>query len=144
MDLNTVIPFVIEQTSALAKQNSQKGFDAAKTPITVDQWILLKAIDENAGLTQVELAGKLCKSASSMTRTLEALDKKGLLKRERLVGNRKYYTIKLTNEGSHLMLKSMPIIEQTVFKGLQGLSKKNAAQLKLLLLRMKKNYSSDN
>jgi MarR family transcriptional regulator, transcriptional regulator for hemolysin len=141
MELNATIPFVMEQISLLLKQNSQKQFDLTKKSITVDQWILLKAIDENAGLTQVELTDKLCRGASSMTRTLEAMDKKGLIKRERLSVNRKLYTIKLTDGGSHLMLTSMPIIEQTISKGLQGLSKKDAALLKSLLLRVKKNYS---
>lgn len=140
VELNTIFPFLMEQTSLLVKQCSQKQFDLTKKPITVDQWILLKTVNENASLTQVELADKLRRSASSMTRTLEAIDKKGLIKRERLASNRKHYTIKLTNEGNHLMLESIPIIEQAISRGLQGLSKKDAAQLKLLLLRVKKNY----
>jgi MarR family transcriptional regulator, transcriptional regulator for hemolysin len=143
MELSTIIPFVIEQTSALAKQNSQKEFDAAKIPITVDQWILLKAIDEKPGLTQVELAEKIYRSASSLARTLDALDKKGLIKRERVPNNRKQYTIRLTTEGNHLVLKSTPIVENTIAKGLLKFSKKDIEQLKSLLLRIQKNYLED-
>ena len=60
-DINRVILFQIDQTSKIAKQYSQRELDRRELGITVDQWVLLKIIEESAPLSQKELGYGLVK-----------------------------------------------------------------------------------
>ena len=98
-NLEDVTLFLIDQTSKTAKRYTQKSLDKKKLGITVDQWVLLKIIEGSDGLSQRELANKAIRDRASITRTLDLLEKKGLLKREAIEGNRRQYSIKLTPIG---------------------------------------------
>jgi MarR family transcriptional regulator, transcriptional regulator for hemolysin len=139
-NLNSVILFLIDQTSKVAKQYSQKEFDLLSIGITVEQWVLLKIVQENEPLSQAELAVKSHRDPASITRTLDILEKKRLLKREQVHENRRQYNIQLTKEGNYFILQNMPMIENMRAKGLNGFTKKEIEQLKSLLLRVQKNY----
>jgi MarR family transcriptional regulator, transcriptional regulator for hemolysin len=140
-ELSSVILFVIDQTSKVAKQHSQREFDHLKIGITVEQWVLLKIIQESSELSQSELAEKSHRDPASITRSLDLLEKKRLIKREQIADNRRQHQIELTKEGSYFILQHMPMIENLRSKGLKGFTKSEVEQLKSLLLRIQKNYS---
>ena len=54
--IENVIFFQIERTNKMARQNAQKEFDRLGLGITVDQWVLLKILDEEPDISQNELA----------------------------------------------------------------------------------------
>ncbi len=140
-ELNNVVLFLLDQTSKVAKQHSQREFDLLEIGVTVEQWVLLKIIQQAEELSQVELAEQSFRDPASITRSLDLLEKKGLLRREAIEGNRRQYNIKLTHEGNYFILQNMPLVEHLRAVGLQGFSKKEVELLKDLLLRMQKNYS---
>jgi MarR family transcriptional regulator, transcriptional regulator for hemolysin len=140
-ELGSVLLYVIDETSKVAKQYSQKEFESIKIGVTVDQWVLLKIIQTNTPLSQIELAVKSHRDPASVTRTLDILESKKLIKRAPIPGNRRQYNIQLTKEGNAFILKYMPSIEKQRSKGLYGFSKSEGEQLKSLLLRIQKNYS---
>src|SRR5687768_6069159 len=94
--LNDVILFIIDQTSKIARQYSQNEFDLLKIDVTVEQWVLLKIIHENEGLSQTVLAEKSHRDPASITRTLDLLEKKRLILRQPIPENRRQYNLKLT------------------------------------------------
>jgi MarR family transcriptional regulator, transcriptional regulator for hemolysin len=140
-DLNTVILFLIEQTSKIAKQSSQREFDQLKIGITVDQWVLLKIIEQHNELSQTELAVKSHRDPASITRSLDILQHKKLIVREPVVDNRRQYTVGLTSEGRYFILQHMPLIAEMRASSLKGFTKAETAQLRSLLLRIQNNYS---
>jgi DNA-binding MarR family transcriptional regulator len=137
--LDTVILFLIDQTSKIAKQYSQKEFDKLSLGITVDQWVLLKIVQENEVLSQVELAKKSFRDPASITRTIDILEKKGLIMRENILDNRRQFNIKLTTEGHFFIQKNMNFVNELRALSIKGFSVEELNSLKSMLLRIQKN-----
>ncbi|WP_298484741.1 MarR family transcriptional regulator [uncultured Maribacter sp.] len=140
-NIEDVILFQIDKTSKISKKYSQKEFDRIKLGITIDQWVLLKIIEETAPISQKELADKSLRDPASITRTLDILETKNLLLREPILNNRRQYNIKLTNEGTKFVKNNIEMIKEHRRKSMEGFSEKEAQLLKNLLLKIQKNMS---
>ncbi|CAD5250515.1 MULTISPECIES: MarR family winged helix-turn-helix transcriptional regulator [unclassified Imperialibacter] len=138
-DLSQVVLFMLDQTNKLAKQYSQKELDKRGAGITVDQWVLLKVIEADPGLSQRDLAEKSIKDPASITRMLDLLEKKGLIQREAIEGNRRQYMITVSKEGQKFINKHMAMVQSHRAKSLEGFSKKEVNKLKDMLLRIQGN-----
>jgi MarR family transcriptional regulator, transcriptional regulator for hemolysin len=137
--LETVLLYVIDQTNKIARQHSQREFDLLGIEINVEQWILLKAIEARQVLSQNELAKTTNRDPASITRTLDILQKKGLIIREAIPDNRRQYNIKLTKGGSYFVLQNMPFVNEMRNKSIKGFSKEEVKQLIALLNRIQNN-----
>lgn len=133
MNIESIILFQIDKTSKVSKLYSQREFDRLRMGITVEQWILLKIIEENDGLTQKELADKSLRDPASITRTLDLLNKKGFVERRPVKNNRRQYSICLKKEGKDFIKKNMPIISSHRAKSIEGITEKELEVLTQLL-----------
>ena len=140
-DINDVILFQIDKTSKVSKLYSQREFDKLDFGITIDQWVLLKIIEESRQLSQKELAEKSLRDPASITRTLDILQKKGFIIREALENNRRQYNIILTAEGANFVKEHMKVVKQHRAKSTEGFTTEEVEQLKSFLLRIQKNFS---
>lgn len=140
-DLETTLLYVIDQTNKIAKQHSQREFDLLGIEITVEQWVLLKVLENNGLLSQSELAQKTHRDPASITRTLDILQKKGLISREQIADNRRQYNIQLTKAGNHFVLQHMPLINKMRNISVKGFSKSEIENLITMLQRVQKNMS---
>ena len=138
-DLLSVIMFQIELTSKKAKKFSQKEFDERKLEINIDQWVLLKIVEQYEGASQKELAEKSYRDAASITRSLDLLGKKGMITRESIPSNRRQYSICLTAKGKSFIAENMEMVRLHRNKSLAGFSNDEIEQLKSLLGRIQKN-----
>lgn len=138
-NLHKVIMFIIDQTSKAAKQYSQREFDHLGLGITVDQWVLLKIIEQFDGLSQTDLAKKSIRDPASITRTLDLLQKKGLVQRNPLPDNRRQYSINLTPEGNSFVQKHMDMVHRHRARSIEGFTEDELQQLKAMLLRIQEN-----
>ncbi|MEQ9231026.1 MAG: MarR family transcriptional regulator [Cyclobacteriaceae bacterium] len=139
--IEEVILFQLDQVSKQAKLYSQREFDRLGLDITVEQWILLKIIEESDGLSQKELADKSLRDPASITRTLDLLEKKELIERRPIEGNRRQYDIVLSDEGRGFVLSHLPIIQEYRSQSIKGLSKQDLETLKSVLQRIKENMT---
>ncbi|PIQ48851.1 MAG: hypothetical protein COW03_08050 [Cytophagales bacterium CG12_big_fil_rev_8_21_14_0_65_40_12] len=139
MNIESIILFQIDKTSKVSKLYSQREFDRLGMGITVEQWILLKIIEENDGLTQKELAEKSLRDPASITRTLDLLNKKGFVERRPVEDNRRQYSICLKKEGTFLIEKYMPVISSHRAKSIEGITEQELEVLTLLLGKIQKN-----
>ncbi len=139
--IEEVILFQLDQVSKQAKLCSQREFDRLGLDITVEQWILLKIIEESDGLSQKELADKSLRDPASITRTLDLLQKKELIERRPIEGNRRQYDIVLSDEGRGFVLSHLPIIQEYRSQSIKGLSKQDLETLKRVLQRIKENMT---
>lgn len=137
--IEDVILFQIEQASKASKQYSQREFDRLGISITVEQWVLLKIISESTDLTQKELALKSSRDPASITRTLDLLQKKEYITREKVPNNRRSYFICLTKSGVQFIDKNMSVVTSQREKSVEGLSKDELKMLSNLLKRIRKN-----
>ena len=138
-NIENVILFQIDKTSKVSKQYSQREFDKIEFGITIEQWILLKIIEESRELSQRELAGKSLRDPASITRTLDLLQKKGFVKREAIPENRRQYSIKLTPMGAEFVKKHIPMVQEHRKKSIDGFSQEELLQLSSFLKRIQDN-----
>ena len=138
-DINKVILFQIDQTSKIAKQYSQRELDRRELGITVDQWVLLKIIEESAPLSQKELGMRSKRDPASITRTLDLLEKKGLIERASMENNRRQYNILLTPAGADFVSANMGLITGLRERSVEGFSNQELEQLHSMLKRIQEN-----
>ncbi len=138
-NIENVILFQIEKTSKMAKMYSQREFDKINLGITIEQWILLKVIQESEQLSQKELADKSSRDPASITRTLDLLEKKGFIIRRRIPENRRQYEIELTPSGADFVALNMKMIHEHRILSIKGFSNDELLVLKAMLLRIQNN-----
>lgn len=111
--------------------------------LTGMQWepvlmLWLKRADTVAGLARVSQMG-----VASMTRMLDRLEEKDLLRRERSETDRRVVHLHLTPKGKKAASKIWPIVVEGMYIHLDGFRKDELAQLNDLLGRMLTNGTRD-
>lgn len=137
--LDNVVNFLLEQTVRQMRSYAQRQLDLLQTGITVDQWVLLKIIEERKQISQVELAQVALKDTASVTRILDLLQKKGLTQRIDDEYDRRKYMISLTTEGIEFVARNLPIIDRLRGQIVQGLSEEEIRSLKQVLAKIRQN-----
>lgn len=137
--LDSVILFLIEQTSKTAKRYSQKAFDKRDLGITVDQWVLLKIIEENENTSQKELAAMSFRDGASITRTLNLLENKRFIVRAPLLEDKRQYCISLSEIGKQFIHKNMAIVNEHRSQSIKGFTEQELLTLKDMLKKIQRN-----
>jgi DNA-binding MarR family transcriptional regulator len=110
--------------------------EVADYDLTAAQWIVLMKLHRGQHRNAAELAWGLNQDAGSMTRMLDRLEAKGLLRRVRSKTDRRVVELELTDEGRALAPSlSLPIVN-VLNEALQDFSKEEVATLSLLLRRV--------
>lgn len=139
--LEEVIFYIIDQTTKKQKHYSQKQLDALGANVTVDQWVLLKTVDQFQPISQTELAQRAVKDNASITRTLDILEKKGLIVRMADENDRRKYLIQLSKEGNYFISQYMDTVIDLRKRGTAGFSQEELESLRSMLLRIQENMS---
>ncbi len=139
-ELSSVALFLIDQTSKKAKQHSQKVFDSVGLDLLVDQWVLLKIIEENIPMSQKSIAVLSHRDPASVTRTIDILERKSYVRREKMASDRRQYLILLTQDGKDFVEKHMTTIEDLRKQSLRTFTTKEVETLTALLLKMQANF----
>ncbi len=138
--IEDVILFQIDLTSKVSKQYSQKEFDRLNLGITIEQWVILKIVSESETLSQRDLAKKSYRDPASITRTLDLLEKKGMLTRAPIENNRRAYHIFLTKNGEKFVADNLDLVLSLRRKSTQGISKKELENLSATLSKIQDNF----
>ncbi|NAS11122.1 MarR family winged helix-turn-helix transcriptional regulator [Poritiphilus flavus] len=140
--LENVLFYVMEKTIKSYRQFAQRQLNAINKEITIDQWLILKTLDDNPDITQREIAERVFKDHASITRMIDLLVKKGFLKRFFNPEDRRRYGLKLTPEGRLAQQQSIPVIMRNRAQALQGLSDKEIHTLRNLLQKITDNCTN--
>lgn len=126
-------------------QSLMRRVDSRMQPLELTgmQWepvllLWLKRADTVAGLARVTHVG-----VPSMTRMLDRLEEKGLLRRERSEVDRRVVNLHLTPKGRRIASRIWPIVVEGMHVHLDGFKKEELAQLADLLGRMLVNGARD-
>src|SRR5882757_7648079 len=112
--------------------------DAALAPmdITAAQYVILMSL----ALGEAESASGLCKDISydpgAMTRMLDRLERRGLVRRVAHPNDRRTFNLELTAEGEAVYPKLRASVMKVLNHFLHGFTPKEAKQLEGFLLRM--------
>jgi len=108
--------FLLDRTARRVKQYAQRKFKLGEFDVTVDQWLVLKNLDENGLISQTELAVLVFKDHPTLTRIIDILSKKGYVERIPHPLDRRSFQIHLTDQGKakvfELKSKIAPIREK--------------------------------
>jgi len=110
--------------------------EMARHGLTDAQWGPLFLIGNGRGSTAAELAQLLEVDAGAMTRTLDRLERKGLLRRERCDEDRRRVNLGLTDEGERAVARVPEVLAWANNAHLAGFSDEEFATLNALLQRM--------
>lgn len=141
--LNEIIFYVMDRAEKSYRQYAQKKLREAGFTITIDQWLVLKAIEEDDEATQQHISKKVFKDVASVTRIIEMLVKSNYLSRSFHASDRRRFNLELTEKGRELIEKLKPYTAQNRKKALEGISDNEIKQLKQTLEKIIKNVTEN-
>jgi MarR family transcriptional regulator, transcriptional regulator for hemolysin len=140
--LEDVLYYLIDKTNKVARRYSQEAFVKAGYDITVDQWLVLKKIWDSEQINQAELAAALFKDTASITRILQILVRKKLIKKDLKEGDRRHFLLSLTSKGEQFYKQVLVLVKTMRMQGVSDFSDSEKEHIKRLLTRMIKNLES--
>jgi DNA-binding MarR family transcriptional regulator len=108
-DINNSLNSLVYKTNTILKSKLQaalNGFD-----ITSEQWVTLERLHEKDGCNQKELSVDSFKEQAAITRTLDILEKKGLVERRKSEVDRREFLIFITKKGINLLEVVLPHVK---------------------------------
>jgi MarR family transcriptional regulator for hemolysin len=120
--LNEIFFYQLEKSIKSYRRYVQARFKDQGFNITVDQWLVLNALNENAKLTQSDLAELVFKDKASMTRLIELLVLKKLVQRAAHETSRRRFKLTITEKGHELISQIMPLVKDNRKQGLHGIN----------------------
>ena len=137
--LERVVFYMLDKAIKTYRQFAQRRFIEAGFDITIDQWLVLNAIANNDGISQLEIAERVFKDAASVTRIIDLLIKKNYLQRQAHTVDRRRFSLELTKEGKTLIRNITKIAEQNRSIALQGIPEKNLKLMQETLQQITEN-----
>ncbi len=107
--------------------------------ITTAQFVVFNSIAKGKGSTIGELCRVIGYDSGAMTRLLDRIEKKGLIRRVANPDDRRSYLIELTQESATLVPKARRQVQNVFAALLQGFSDGEAAALKAALEKILEN-----
>ena len=134
--LSEVIFYQMQSVLRAATQATKEAFKEHDIPLTKDQWLLLKQLNENAELSQRELAEATFKEPAAITRMLDLMEKHGWVVRESIPEDRRRFSLQVTEQGKALYAKALPIVQGLRLQALEGLKQSEVNHLRKVLQTM--------
>ena len=128
----------IKLTRAADSINSRLNISPSMSELTISQFGVLEALLHLGPQCQNVLGSKILKSNSNMTTVIDNLEKRGLVKRERGLEDRRMITIYLTETGKALIEKVLPQHVTSIAKQFEVLSPEEHVQLGEILRKLGK------
>ena len=121
-----------------ARRTIVEAIDQKLAPLDIShaQWIVVMLLGDGAAATAAELCKILVYDPGAMTRLLDRLEKKGVLRRARTKGDRRTVRLELTAAGKRLYPRILEALVEEFNRLLRGFSKREVRQLQELLKRM--------
>lgn len=120
--LNDITFYTIDKAIKTYRIYAQKKLRENGFKITIDQWIIIKSILENPGISQQDLGEKVFKDNASVTRIIELLVKSKYLEREINQNDRRKSNLRVTEEGKSIIEKVQNLVLQNRKMALNGIS----------------------
>lgn len=124
---------LLDRTARRVKQYAQRCFTEQQFNITVDQWLVLKTLNNHNDLNQSELAELTGKDQPTLTRIVDLLCKKGYAERRQHASDRRCFVVHLTPSGTAIVTQWAPRVNQIRMKAWENLTGQDYETLKRIL-----------
>lgn len=134
LKLDDSIGFLINQAGRRVSQLLAIRF--AAYDVTTEQWAVLSRLCEQDGISQKDLAGRVGKDQTNITRILDQLERKKLAERRANPEDRRSFCAYVTHDGRSLHEQLAPIEENVMLSITEGLTEQQITTAKQLLTRI--------
>ena len=134
--LNDSIGYIVNLVGREMAHTLRKAFLAENLDITPEQWGVLAMLKEQDGRNQMEIACLHFRDKANITRLLDGLERRDLVRREQDPNDRRNNLIFLSQNGNVMFDRLLPIVKRTLEKVADPLSPEELALLKSLLHRL--------
>lgn len=122
-----------------------KAFKENNIDLSKEQFIVLKALSENNGKPQHDLALITESDKTSLSRLISTMEKKDLISRKSIRTDKRVKKIYLTKLGKETYLTTLPVLKMTIEKFQKGISDNEINQaiktIKKIQLNITKEHS---
>ena len=126
--------FLISKVYQKVIINLQKAFSKANLEVTPVQAMLLFFLQKNDGLSLTQISQGLMLENPTVTGLIDRLEKSGYVKRSDHPNDRRVYLVYLTEKGSRVAEKALPIVKKLNEEIKEGYSKKEIDAFKKVLM----------
>ncbi|MFA6261011.1 MAG: MarR family transcriptional regulator [Bacteroidia bacterium] len=140
--LNSIFFYNLERSIKAYRQYAQTILKAHGYSITIDQWLILKAIIDDPDIAQNELAEAVFKDKASINRIIDLLIRHKYLTREKLKENRKFRQLTVTRLGHQILADLNSIVIKNRAQALKGISIAEIERTEKVLIRIFNNCKS--
>ena len=138
--LNKKVGAMLVATGVLSRVMALQEFAVQKFEITPEQYLILSIImDAGGNLYQRQISEITYKDRPNVTRIINILENKGLVKRIEDVNKRKIYKIAITQQGIEMRKKIQPTMYKLRAITTDGISDDDLEKTLLLLEKMQLN-----
>ena len=140
--LETINFYLLDKAIRTYRIYSQKKLRENGFKITVDQWLIIKVLMENPGISQQNIAEKAFKDNASVTRIIDLLVKSKYLDRKVNPKDRRTSILKVTAEGEDIINKVQDLVLQNRKMAQIGITIEELENLNSTLKKIIKNRQS--
>ena len=137
--LDSIIFYNIDKAIRAYRNYAQRQLKENGFNITIDQWLIIKAILENPEITQNEIGNLVFKDNASVTRIIELLVKSEFITREVHPNDRRKTNLNVTKSGKKIIEKVQNLIENNRSIALENVSKEELEIMNSALLKISEN-----
>lgn len=137
--LQDVLFYSLEAATKAYRRFAQARMSGAGIDITIDQWLVLKTIHESPDVTLQQVGVAVFKDFASITRIVQLLEGKGLLRRKPHPADGRRSELVLTSAGESVIRTVEPIAQSNRRHALDGIDGDEIALLRAVLKRITDN-----
>ncbi|MFP8896252.1 MULTISPECIES: MarR family winged helix-turn-helix transcriptional regulator [Chryseobacterium] len=137
--LNSIIFYNIDKAIRSYRNYAQRQLKAYGYTITIDQWLIIKAILENPGITQNEIGDLVFKDNASVTRMIDLMVKSEYIIRKVHPEDRRKTLLEVTDSGVKVIKEVQNIVEKNRKTALKGISNEELEVMYSALLKISEN-----
>lgn len=135
--------YSIERTIKSYRQFAQRAITSEGIDITIDQLLVLRAIQDYEGISQTKISEMIFKDYASVTRIIDLLVKKEYLERSYHAEDRRRHQLTITKDGSGIIKKLNPIVANYRKKALINIPEEVIKNVKRVLDEISENCLGD-
>ena len=141
--LDNALAYWIHRVYQATRNASFATLRAAGEEITPEQWIVMVRLWEQDNRTQTELGESTYRDRPTMSRILDGMERRGLVKRKRDPDHGRVWRVVLTPKGASLRAELVPHARELVKRSLAGIPERDLEITRNTLRRMFENLTQE-
>jgi len=131
--LQGVFFYSLESAIKSYRRFAQARIEQSGLDVTIDQWLVLKTIQESPEASQQEVAAAVFKDFASVTRIIQLLESKSYVRRRAHRTDGRRSSLRLTRAGMALIRDLEPIIRANRRQAVRGLKASDLKRMREML-----------